>query len=189
MRQGAGGRTDITGPPPGFAFAGDRPGAVVIEPIARTPTITVRAAGDDDRAFLYAVFASTRRDELVPLGWDDRATESFLTAQFDAEDRDWHRHHQGGESLVVLDDEEPVGRLCMVRTEHEIRVLDLTLLPQHRGHGIGTALLMTLVEQARRTRRTVRLQVDRNSRTISLCRRLGFAHAATRGGSWLMEWS
>jgi GNAT superfamily N-acetyltransferase len=162
----------------------------MIEPsVPATAAVALRPARPEDRPFLFRVYASSRREELRPLGWDDAATSAFLRTQFEHEDRDWHLHQPGAECMVVLRDGAPVGRLYLARSPQEIRVMDLTLLPEHRGQGIGTRLLGALLDEARSTRRTVRMNVGRSSPMVELCRRLGFLPAATRGGQWLMEWT
>jgi len=162
----------------------------MLEPTAPSvAAVTLRPARPEDRPFLFRVYASTRREELLPLGWDDEATRAFLWAQFEHEDRDWMLHQPGAECMVVLRDGSPVGRLYLARSPQEIRVMDLTLLPEHRGRGIGRRLLGALLDEARSTRRTVRMNVGRASPMVELCRKLGFLPAATRGGQWLMEWT
>jgi GNAT superfamily N-acetyltransferase len=151
--------------------------------------VELRPAGDADGAFLFEVYASSRRDPLAPLGWDRPTVDAFLRTQFEAEERDWRHHQPGAQCCVVLRGGVPVGRLYLARTDQELRVMDIALLPEHRGHGIGTALLQQLLDEATRTRRTVRANVERSSPAVRLYRRLGFLHAATRGASWLMEWT
>jgi GNAT superfamily N-acetyltransferase len=161
----------------------------VIEPSAPPAGVSLRPARTADRPFLFRVYASTRREELRPLGWDEEATQAFLRTQFEHEDRDWNLHKPGAQCMVVLRSGRPVGRLYVARTPQEIRVMDLTLLPQHRGQRIGTSLVGSLLDEARLTRRTVRMNVGRSSPMGELCRKLGFLPAATRGGTWLMEWT
>jgi GNAT superfamily N-acetyltransferase len=163
--------------------------AVVIAGGPRPLSVTLRPADEGDRAFLFEAYASFRRDALVPLGWDELATERYLRTQFEAEERDWRQHRPGAQCMVILSDDEPVGRFYLARSAQEIRVMDITLLPEHQGQGIGTALLGGLLEEARRSHRTVRAHVERGSAALRLYRRLGFLHAATRGGTWLMEWT
>lgn len=155
------------------------PGLVAVE---------LRPAAAADEAFLFEVYASSRREPLIPLGWDRATVDAFLRTQYEAEQRDW-QHHAGAECLVVLRDGEPVGRLYLARGDHELRVMDIALLPAHRGRGIGTALLGELLDEASQTRRTVRAHVERNSPAVRLYRRLGFLPAATRGTTFLMEWT
>lgn len=162
----------------------------MIEPSAPPAAdVSIHPAGIEDRPFLFRVYASGRRDELQSLGWDDDAIQGFLRAQFNHEERDWSLHRPGAHCMVVLRDHLPVGRLYLARSEHEIRVMDLTLLPEHRGRGIATRLLAALLDEAAASRRTVRMNVARSSPMVEICRRLGFLPAATRGGQWLMEWT
>jgi GNAT superfamily N-acetyltransferase len=155
----------------------------------RPASVRLRSAREDDDAFLFEVYASSRREGLAPLGWDDRTAERYLRTQFEAEERDWRQHQPGAQCMVILSDDDPVGRLYLARSAQEIRVMDITVLPEHRGRGIGTALLVGLLDEARHSQRTVRAHVERGSAALRLYRRLGFLHAATRGGSWLMEWT
>jgi GNAT superfamily N-acetyltransferase len=152
-------------------------------------SVELRRAGAGDEAFLFAVYAASRREPLAPLGWDRPTVDAFLRAQYEAEQRDWRHHHAGAECQVILRDGEPVGRLYLARGEHELRVMDITLLPEWRGQGIGTALLGELLDEAARTRRTVRAHVEHTSPAAQLYRRLGFLHAATRGTTVVMEWT
>ncbi len=161
----------------------------MIEPSAPPAGVTLRRARPEDRPFLFRVYASTRREELLPLGWDEDAVQAFLRTQFEHEERDWSLHRPGAECMVVMRDGMRVGRLYLARTAHEIRVMDLTLLPEHRRQGIGSMLLSSLLDEARVTRRTVRMAVERSAPVAALCRSLGFLPAATHGSTWLMEWT
>lgn len=152
-------------------------------------SVELRPAGDADGEFLFEVYASSRRDPLAPLGWDRATVDAFLRTQYEAEQRDWRHHHSGAECDVILRGGDRVGRLYLARGEHELRIMDISLLPEHRGQGIGTALLGELLDEAAQTRRTVRAHVERNSPAVRLYRRLGFLHAATRGTTFLMEWT
>lgn len=161
----------------------------MIEPAAHVAEVELRPAVEADRDFLFELYASMRRAELQPLGWDQAATEGFLRAQYEHEERDWHLHQPGAECMVVERGGRAVGRLYVARSAQEIRIMDLTLLPAHRSQGIATALIGGLLHEAQVTRRTVRLHVGRSSRLAELCRGLGFLPAATRGGTLLMEWT
>jgi GNAT superfamily N-acetyltransferase len=163
---------------------------VMVGPRLTPPAaVELRPAGHGDAGFLFEVYASSRREPLAPLGWDRATVDAFLRTQFDAEERDWRNHHEGTQCLVVQRDGVPVGRLYLARSEHELRIMDLTLLPEHRGQGIGSALLTGLLDEAEATRHTVRAFIERGSPAVRLYRRLGFLHAATRGATWLLEWT
>ena len=76
----------------------------------------------------------------------------------------------------------------MSRWEREIRVVDVALVPEARGRGIGTALLRDLLAEGERTGRTVSIHVERFNRALRLYRRLGFREIEENGPYFLMEW-
>ena len=73
--------------------------------------------------------------------------------------------------------------------EHEIRCVDLALLPPHRNSGVGTQLLRDLQNDAKRQKKPIRLQVIRFSRAVSLFERLGFQRISETGTHFQMEWT
>jgi ribosomal protein S18 acetylase RimI-like enzyme len=136
--------------------------------------VSLRAASAEDEAFLYDVYASTRSEELAPLAWDTVTAESFLRMQFSAQDRAYRQSHPSASFAVVLIANQPAGRLYVDRRPGSIHVIDIALLPQHRGGGVGRRLLEGLLEEGRATARPVTLNVLRSSPAIGLYRRLGF---------------
>ena len=99
----------------------------------------LRPVEPDDREFLYRVYASTRTEELAVVPWDDAQKDAFLRAQFDAQDAWWRENYGGASFDVIVVDGEPAGRLYLHRGDTEIRIVDIALLPEHRGKGVGTA--------------------------------------------------
>jgi ribosomal protein S18 acetylase RimI-like enzyme len=141
----------------------------------------LRQAEPGDREFLYRVYASTRAEELAVVPWDDSEKDAFLRAQFDAQDR-WYREHYAGASFdVVLIDGEPAGRLYVYRSAAEIRIVDIALLPERRGRGVGTALLRDLLAEADAAGKRVTIHVERFNPALRLYERLGFAVAEDKG--------
>ena len=81
--------------------------------------------------------------------------------QFHAQ-ADWYRQHYADASFdVVLVDGEPAGRLYLHRGETEIRIVDIALLPEHRGSGIATSLLRDLLAEADAAGKSVTIHVER----------------------------
>jgi ribosomal protein S18 acetylase RimI-like enzyme len=143
------------------------------------------AAGD--REFLYRVYASTRADELAVVPWDERQKEAFLRAQFDAQDR-WYREQYPRASYeVIVVDGEPAGRLYLHRGEAEIRIVDVALLPAHRGNGFGTSLLRELLAEADAAGKRVTIHVERMNPALRLYERLGFSVAEDKGVYLFLE--
>jgi ribosomal protein S18 acetylase RimI-like enzyme len=143
------------------------------------------AAGD--REFLYRVYASTRAEELAIVPWDDAQKDAFLRMQFDAQDQ-WYREQYPRASYeVIVVDGEPAGRLYLNRGEVEIRIVDVALLPEHRGSGVGTSLLRDLIAEADATGKRLTIHVERMNPALRLYERLGFSVAEDKGVYLFLE--
>jgi ribosomal protein S18 acetylase RimI-like enzyme len=143
------------------------------------------APGDEE--FLYRVYAGTRAEELAVVPWDDAQKDAFLRAQFGAQDRWYHEHYPRASLELVVLDGEPAGRLYLHRGENEIRIVDIALLPEHRGKGIGSALLRDLLAEADAAGKRVTIHVERLNPALRLYERLGFSVAADKGVYLFLE--
>ena len=151
-------------------------------------TITLRPAHADDEPFLYEVYAGTRADELAQLDWDAGQKGQFLRMQFTAQ-RDFYRaQFPAAEFMVIMAQDQSVGRLYVDRREDEIRIVDIALLPAHRNAGIGSRLLGDLLTEAAEDGKPVRIHVERFNPALRLYERLGFTQKGDNGVYYLMEW-
>lgn len=82
-----------------------------------------------------------------------------------------------------------IGRLYLHRSDSEIRVMDIALLPEHRRQGIGEALLRDVLQEARQSGRAVGIHVEKDNLARRLYDRLGFREEADRGIYWFMLWT
>ena len=84
-------------------------------------------------------------------------------------------------------DGEPAGRLYVHRGPSEIRIVDIALLPEHRGGGIGTSLLEELSAEADAAGKSLTIHVERMNPALRLYDRLGFSVAEDKGVYLLLE--
>ncbi len=150
--------------------------------------VTHRAATDADRDFLFALYSSTRSDELAGLGWGQVQQEAFLMMQFEARRRCHALDFASADDRIILRDGRPIGRIMIARTDDEVRLVDIALLPGSRSQGIGTSLIRELTAEAEETGKPIRLHVDTASRAVGLYRRLGFTAIGENGIHECMEW-
>jgi ribosomal protein S18 acetylase RimI-like enzyme len=143
-----------------------------------TLALALRAAEPADAAFEQFLYASTR-DDLRPLG--PEVFDGLVGMHCRAQSMTWRLEHPDAERKIVMVDGHPVGRMVVDSSKFHIEVLDLAILPEHRNQGIGTAVLRTVIGQADRTLRPVRLQVEKQSRAIRFFDRLGFLPTAETG--------
>ena len=150
--------------------------------------LTLRPARADDERFLYEVYASTRIEELAPLGWDDAQREEFLTMQFRAQHDYYHAQFPDADYDLIVLDGRTIGRRYVHRREDEIKLLDIALLPEHRNRGLGTKLTEQLLAEAAGAGLPVRLHVEQFNPARRLYERFGFRPAQEDGIYLLMEW-
>ena len=143
----------------------------------------------EDLPFLRRVYASTRADELAMVPWPEAHKAAFLQMQFDAQRRYYEERFPAAQRSIVLHEGQPAGRLYVDRRDGEIRVIDIALLPAHRGAGIGTALMRAILDEAAQAGKLVRIHVEQQNPALRLYQRLGFARVETQGVYVLMEWS
>lgn len=155
------------------------------------PGFTLRPEEEADYEFLAELYASTRREEVAQVPWSDEEREAFLRWQFESQYRHYRQHYPACEFLVIEREDEgrPIGRLYVDRREDQIRLVDIALLPEHRGTGLGTALLRTLLDEGRERGLPVSIHVEYNNPALRLYRRLGFRHVDSNGVYYLMEWT
>jgi len=148
----------------------------------------IRPITPEDDAFLARVYASSRAEELAVTGWPDELKADFCRRQFDAQSAYYASNYPGASFQIIERDGWPVGRLYVDRWEKEIRIVDITLLPEFRGSGIGTKLLRELQNEARRAGKSLTIHVERFNRALTLYQRLGFQQIQDKGVYLLMEW-
>jgi ribosomal protein S18 acetylase RimI-like enzyme len=119
--------------------------------------------------------------------WDDAQKDAFLRMQFDAQDAWWRENYAGASFDVILVEGEPAGRLYVHRGRSEIRIVDIALLPEHRGNGIGTRLLEGLLAEGEAGAKSVTIHVERENPALRLYERLGFSVAEDKGVYLFLE--
>lgn len=151
--------------------------------------IGFRPITEGDLPFLGRVYASTREEELSVTGWTPDTIRAFLASQFQAQHRYYREQFASASYQVILVDGREAGRLYIDRRESEIRIIDIALLPEFRGRGIGSHILGRILDEASRAGKPVRIHVEMSNPAMSLYQRLGFRKIDEHGLYHLMEWT
>jgi ribosomal protein S18 acetylase RimI-like enzyme len=158
------------------------------------PGLFLRRISEQDLPFLADVYASTRREELAPVPWTDDQKAAFLSWQFANQHQYYQQYYPTCEFLVIErpagdgSPPTPIGRLYVDRWADQIRLVDIALLPAHRGAGHGRALLDAILAEGRAAGLAVTIHVEAHNPAMTLYRRLGFTHVDTNGVYHLMRW-
>jgi len=151
--------------------------------------VTLRAATPTDEPFLTRVFASTRTAELAVLATIGEQGAAFIESQSRLQRRAYAERYPESAFEVVVVDGRPAGRLLVARGATEHRIVDIALVADFRGTGIGTQLLRGVLEEAAARGVGVGLEVDRANPARRLYERLGFAVEASTETQLSMRWT
>lgn len=169
-------------PEPGQAPAGELGFAV--------PGLRLRYCRDADLPFLRELYRETRAAELDAAGWPEALKQSFCRQQFDAQHADYVRRYSAAAFLLLLDGDDPVGRVYLDGSGADFHLIDITLLPSYRGRGYGTAILRGVQDLAvRRGCGVVLSVVPENVRAANLYRRMDFRIVASDAARLHMRWA
>lgn len=152
-------------------------------------SVILRPIREEDLEFLLRLYATTRADEMAMVtDWTDEQKDAFVRMQFQAQHA-WYQEHYGDAQFdLVLMDGSPAGRLYVHRRNAEIRLVDISLIPELRGKGVGSALLRELMAEAEAAGKPLTIHVEKYNPAMRLYLRLGFKPIEDRGPYDLMEW-
>ena len=136
-----------------------------------------------DEEFLFAVYASTRANEMALVPWNDEQKAAFVQSQFQAQHQHYLSEYPNGKFQLINSDNQKIGRLYVCELENEIQIIDLTLLPEFRSQGIGTQIITDILQTAEKP---VQIYLESFNQSINLFTRLGFQMISDEGiyGLW-----
>jgi GNAT superfamily N-acetyltransferase len=129
--------------------------------------------GDED--FLLRLYASTRTEEMALVDWSAEQKAAFLRMQIQAQTTHYRAYYPNAEYYIIQREHAlPIGRLIIDRASNSILIVDIALLPEYRGAGIGTTIIQQLMAKANHTNLPIILRVEFFNPAIKLYNRLGF---------------
>jgi GNAT superfamily N-acetyltransferase len=167
--------------------------SLVLRKNRRTPDwiamqISRRPLTADDEAFIKRLIEDVVADELGARLWPDAVRVTLLDTQYRARRAGYRDAFPDAAEEIVQRDGEAAGWLVTARDAESIRVVDIAVLAQERGKGLGTACIRDLQAEAERTARLLRLSVVRMTAAARLYERLGFQVTGGDEIRYAMEW-
>lgn len=159
-------------------------------PTSAPPAFGRRPPAAEDEPFILELFASTLELEMaLAAAWPAGQREAFLRQQCAAQRQSYQARYPEARCEIITLGGRAAGRFWVGRDAEQIRLLDISLLPEARGRGIGSALIGELQAEARQTGLALRHCVFKlNEGARRLYRRLGFVVIDDLGTHELMEW-
>ena len=153
------------------------------------PELTLRSITADDLPFLYRVYAGTRAEELAQTDWTDEQKAAFLQQQFTAQHDYYQANYPAAQFQIIERHGTPIGRLYVDRWADQIRIMDIALVPDQRGQGVGTQLLETILSEGRQAGLPVTIHVERFNPALRWYERLGFRVVEDKGVYYFLKWT
>ena len=147
--------------------------------------VCLRPEEEADLPFVQSVYASTRAGEMERVPWPQPQKDEFVRSQFEFQRKHYKQHYGEAQFDLVLVDDALAGRLYVHRGPKEIRIVDIALLPEFRGRGVGRSLLETLQAEARTDGKILGIHVERFNPALKLYQQLGFQLAGEEGPVYL----
>ncbi len=136
--------------------------------------VTLRALHSDDMAFIESLYAGSRAFEMSHSGWPAEQIAAFLSQQFNIQHAYYQTHYPDGEFLIVEQSGQAIGRLYLFWGQASLNLIDINLLPDYQGRGIGTALIEEQLRKVDKQGLGVDLFVEHHNPAMRLYERLGF---------------
>ena len=144
-----------------------------------TPSITTRAATEDDDVFLFGLFRAVRLPEFAHAPLAPAQLDLLMSIQYAGQKQSYGAEYPGGDEVVLLDG-QAIGRIWLYRGAAEHHLVDIALMPEYRNRGIGSALVKDAIAGARAAGSRLRCSVAAtNPGSLRFHQRLGF-HVAGR---------
>lgn len=150
--------------------------------------ISQRTAAAADEAFLEAVYADSRRGETAAFGWSRQQENDFFRMQYRMQKQAYAMQFPGSVCSVVELGATPIGRLIVRRGRREIRLIDIALLAEFRGRGIGRILLEDLQSEAAGEKSLDLRVLKTNPAARRFYERLGFSIVEEADLHFSMQW-
>lgn len=158
--------------------------------------MNLRPPRAEDEPFLRQLRGQIDSDRLFMNYWQGEDAEEekkkILNLQFNALGAHQNRLKQIAETKenIIEMDGAPVGRFLVAGGREELRLSEISIVPEWRGKGLGQMVIKSTMEECIRTSRVLRLCVEiQNTTALGLYRSLGFYTIEEHSLHYIMEWN
>jgi len=153
-------------------------------------TVSLRKAGPEDEPLLYDLFAEDRAAQFAACGMGEAQFKPLIEMQYRGRKMTYAAQYPAAEDSILLDEDgQPVGRLLLDRRPDRWRIVDIAVLVNHRGRGLGTQVLKECQRQCETAEVRMELQVALWNPARRLYERLGFRAIREDAVAVEMVWS
>lgn len=151
--------------------------------------IRLRPETAGDEAFLRRLNIAVRWNEFAALPLPVEQKVALLQQQYEARHNGYRADFPDADFQIVEHDGTAVGRFYVQRGKREHYLVDIAILPDEAGRGVGGALLDLMLAEAARAGVPATLRVDHLNPAKRLYLRKGFVEVEDLGLDALMRWT
>lgn len=141
----------------------------------------------NDLPFLKKVYRSTREEEMMLTEWDEQQKSAFIDQQFSAQHAYYQEVYHDATFEIIVIDGQNAGRIYLWESPKQLRIVDVALLPEFRGKGVGNIILDNLITKVSKEHKVLSIHVEYYNRALNLYKRKGFKVKDQTGVYYYLE--
>ena len=142
----------------------------------------------EDESFLRRLVVETVAAELGASVWPEPMRTHLLGLQYTSRRQSQRINFPGADSQIIQFNGADVGWVVVDTLPDEVRLVEIMIMPELRGQGIGTAVVREILAAGGDAGKPVRLSVNpMNRAAIRLYERLGFRRTGGDEAQQFME--
>ncbi len=155
--------------------------------------LKLRPVDPDDEPFLRELRAQVDSERLGLQYWSPEAeqlAQKILAMQFKAHSAHYRKVKSNWDTkdCVIELDGQRVGRFIVTQDSKVVHLADIAVHRNHRGKGIGQAVIDSTKAECIQSKRTLCLHVDPLNPAVQFYQHLGFRIVEQKPTHYLMEW-
>lgn len=125
--------------------------------------------------------------EFASLAASEAQRLQLLEQQFGLQDTHYRNFFPETDRRIVTVDGLPVGRFYLLRGDPMWTLIDLTILPEMSGQGIGSRVIDRMTAEADAARKPITLHCSLTNPAFEIYKAKGFLEVRVDGADWVME--
>lgn len=151
-------------------------------------SIALRDCGRDEDQLWKLIFFDSVRSHFDILNLPEEDLNRLLSGQYAAQTADYRSNYPKASNQIIVFDGADAGRVIWSTENGDLHLIDIVVLTEYRGKGIGGAVLNWFFEKSRNGQMPVRFCVEKGNRAMRLYERLGFRTVEDLNSHFQMEW-
>ncbi|MGV6850583.1 MAG: GNAT family N-acetyltransferase [bacterium] len=153
-----------------------------------TQNFALRTANKEDRPFLYLLYSAVNFHEIEAMEIENSRRETFLMSRFSIQYRRFQQEFPGASMYIIEHEGEPVGRVYFEVLDKEIYLIDLSIMPEHQHHGIGSEIIKQLQHKSCNIKVPIVAEIEHYNQSFEFFLQNNFDQTGEEDIYLILEW-